>query len=349
MCVKLFKINIFLLLFFFLLLIQSSYGNILEPVKSLFNKEILSEPSIINYEEDFEKRVLKYKKKLSNLDINGNGNERAKQQVYKKILQNYPKASIAKDAAYERGLYLIKKQKWIEAFQALSLIKIYHPDYDKLTNVIELQFKCAENVMNSKKKRDFLGFSNSYKYNIESAPLFLNYAKLYPYDKNTPLALLNSAKVSKNNKSYETAIYSLKSLINDYPDSPFTDQAYFLIAHIYSEFIKGPNYDLESTREAIRYCEDFIALYPDHENLITMEVLYERMLNNMATNRVHLADYYYFNKSDNVAAIIFYNEAITVAPNSQAAIEAKERLHAIEIGIRPTTGQSILKKILLIN
>lgn len=343
---KLFKLNFFQLLSLFLLITQSSYGFILDPIKSVFNKETVSESSIINYEDDYESKVHKYKKKLSNLDINGD--ERAKQKVYKKILQNYPKASIAKDAAYERGIYLIKKQKWTEAFQTLSLIKKYHPDSDRLTTVIELQFKCAESLMNSKKKVNFLGFGNSYKYNIESAPLFLNFAKLYPYDKNTPLALLYSAKVSENNESYETAIYSLKSIINDYPDSLITDQAYFLIAHIYSEFIKGPNYDLESTREAIRYCEDFIALYPNHEDLITIEVLYERMLNTLATNRVHLADHYYFNELDNAAAIIFYNEAITVAPNSQAAIEAKERLHAIELGIRPTTGRSILKKILLI-
>ena len=79
-----------------------------------------------------------------------------------------------------------------------------------------------------------------------------------------------------------------------------------------------------------------------------MEVLYERMLNALATNRVLLADYYYFNKRDDVAAIIFYNEAITIAPNSKASVEAKERIDAIEKGIRPTTGRNFIKKLFFI-
>ena len=129
---------------------------------------------------------------------------------------------------------------------------------------------------------------------------------------------------------------------------PIYCRSLFFNAHIYSEFIKGPEYDLESTREAIRYCEDFIALYPKHEDIHTVEVLHDRLINTLATNRVLLADYYYFNKRNNIAAIIFYNEAITIAPNSQAALEAQNRLDAIEMGVRPTTGQNFIKRLFLI-
>ena len=199
-----------------------------------------------------------------------------------------------------------------------------------------------------KTKKKTLGLNNSLKYNIDSIPLFVAFAKLYPYNEKTPLALLYSAKVSQSDKEYDTAILSLKELINKYPSSKYTADAYFLIAHIYSDFIKGPEYDLESTREAIRYCEDFIALYPQHEQIRAIEILHERMINSIATNRVLMADYYYFNKRNNVAAIIFYNEAITIAPNSQAAIEARDRLDAIEMGIRPTTGRNFIKKFFFI-
>ena len=72
------------------------------------------------------------------------------------------------------------------------------------------------------------------------------------------------------------------------------------------------------------------------------------MLNSLATNRVLLADYYYFKKRDNVAAIIFYNEAISTAPKSQAAVEAKDRLDAIELGVRPATGRNLMKKLFFI-
>ena len=129
--------------------------------------------------------------------------------------------------------------------------------------------------MNQKYKKNF-GFSNPSTNNAKSIPLFLKYTKLYPYNENAPLALLYSAKVSESDKEYDDRYFSLKDLINSYPDSPYSAEAYFLIAHIYSEFIKGPEYDLESTREAIRYCEDFIALYPKHEEIGTIEALYRK-------------------------------------------------------------------------
>ena len=92
-----------------------------------------------------------------------------------------------------------------------------------------------------------------------------------------------------------------------------------------------------------------MALYPKHKEIGAIEALHQRMLNTLATNRILLADYYYFNKRNNVAAIIFYNEAITIAPNSHAAIQAQERLEAIQIGIRPATGRNFIKKLFFIN
>ena len=322
---------------------QYNASAILNPLKWFSNDANTSK--VIELENDYEKGTQRLVKKLTKLKAKEN--QKGQQRIYKKILIKHPRASIAKEAAYNRGIYLFNKGKWIDAFEAFSILKKYHPDFSELDSVIELQFQCAENLMNQESKKVF-GLNNTSSYNAKSIPLFLEYKKLYPYNKNAPLALLYSAKVAEDDKEYEVAIYSLKDLINAYPDSPYSAEAYYLIAHIYSEFIKGPEYDLESTREAIRYCEDFIALYPQHEEIGTIEALYQRMLNALATNRVLLADYYYFNKRDNVAAIIFYNEAITIAPNSQAAIEAQERLDAIKMGIRPTTGRNFIKKLFFI-
>lgn len=337
------KLNSLLLIILTVVCFQNNLSANLNPLKWFSGKERTSE--IIEFENDHEQDSERLVEKLTKLKAKGN--EKAQQKIYKKILNKYPKASIAKEAAYNRGVYLFHKEKYQEAFKAFSTLKQFHPDSPQLDSAIQFQFQCAENLMNQTKKT-ILGFGNPATYNTESIPLFVAYSQLFPYNEKAPLALLYSAKVSQSDKEYDTAILSLKRLINNYPDSAYTAEAYFLVAHIYAEFIKGPEYDLESTREAIRYCEDFIALYLQHEDIRAIEVLYERMLNSLATNRVLLADYYYFNRRDNVAAIIFYNEAITIAPNSQAAIEAQERLDSIEMGIRPTTGGNFIKKLFFI-
>ena len=323
---------------------QLNSSTILNPLNWFSNNESTSK--VIKLNNDYDTETEGLIEKLSK--FKAKENEKGQQKIYKKILTIHPKASIAKEAAYNHGLYLFNKEKWEDSFEAFSIIIEYHPDSKELDSVIELQFQCAENLMNEKYSKIF-SFNNSSLYNADSIPLFLKYKKLYPFDKNAPLALLYSAKVAEHDKEYEIAIYSLKDLINSYPDSAYASEAYYLIAHIYSEFIKGPEYDLESTREAIRYCEDFMALYPKHKEIGAIEALHQRMLNTLATNRILLADYYYFNKRNNVAAIIFYNEAITIAPNSHAAIQAQERLEAIQIGIRPATGRNFIKKLFFIN
>ena len=343
MKIKFLRIRLLFLILLAITCFQLKASASLNPLKWFSNN--VSTSKIIELNSNYEKDSQRLVKKLTKLKAEGN--ETGQQRIYKKILTNHPRASIAKEAAYNRGIYLFNKGKWENAFETFSILKEYHPDFAELDAVIELQFQCAENLMNQEIKNSF-GFKKFSSYNTRSIPLFLKYKKLYPYNKNAPLALLHSAKVAKGDKEYEAAIYSLKDLINSYPESPYSAEAYFLIAHIYSEFIKGPEYDLESTREAIRYCEDFIALHPNHKEIGKIEALYEKMLNALAANRVLLADYYFFSKRDNVAAIIFYNEAITIAPNSQAAIEAQERLDAIETGIRPTTGRNFIKKLFFI-
>ena len=343
MKIKFLRVHSLFLILFSITCFQLNASASLNPLKWFSNNE--SDSKVIELNNNYEKGSQRLVKKLTKLKAKGN--ETGQQRIYKKILTNHPRASIAKEAAYNRGVYLFNKGKWKDAFETFSILKEYHPDFTELDSVIELQFQCAENLMNQKYKKTF-GFSNPSTLNPKSIPLLREYTKLYPYNENAPLALLSSAKVSQSNKKYDEAVLSLKEIINSYPDSPYAAEAYFLIPNIYSDLIKGPEYDLESTREAIRYCEDFIALYPDHKEIGTIEALYQRMLNALATNRVLLADYYYFNKRNNVAAIIFYNEAITIAPNSQAAIEAQERLDAIEMGIRPTTGRNFIKKLFFI-
>ena len=63
----------------------------------------------------------------------------------------------------------------------------------------------------------------------------------------------------------------------------------------------------------------------------------------LARSRLNLGDFFYNYRSNNTAALVFYNETITIAPESEAAKEASARIADIEAGVRPTTGASILR------
>ena len=54
-----------------------------------------------------------------------------------------------------------------------------------------------------------------------------------------------------------------------------------------------------------------------------------------AQSKLRTANYYYIYRKNQRAAINFYNETITVAPNSEAAKIAKTKIEAINRGERP--------------
>ena len=70
------------------------------------------------------------------------------------------------------------------------------------------------------------------------------------------------------------------------------------------------------------------------------------MENLLAKSRLDLGDFFYYYRSNNTAALVFYNEAITLAPNSDSAQEARLRIEDIEAGVRPVSKASIVRKLL---
>lgn len=57
------------------------------------------------------------------------------------------------------------------------------------------------------------------------------------------------------------------------------------------------------------------------------------MQDTYARSRLVMGDFYYYYRNNNVAASIFYNETITIAPTSKAAEEARAQLKKIDEGI----------------
>ena len=164
-----------------------------------------------------------------------------------------------------------------------------------------------------------------------------------PYSDYAPLALMNIALIYEQEQRPEDAIDTLDRLINYYPQSMLAPDAYYNMAQTYSNLVNGAEYDQGSTRQAISYYEDFLILFPQNSSLGEVESNLAAMEDLHARSRLNLGDFFYNYRSNNTAALVFYNETITIAPESEAAKEASARIADIEAGVRPTTGASILR------
>ncbi len=276
------------------------------------------------------------------------GNTGSANRTFKKIIKNYPRAKAAGEALFLRAHILMTQEKWKQAFKSLQQIVREHPNYENFDRVIGAQFDCATAHMEGARGRIFWVIPGFRQYDTAMLE-FEQIVNNAPYSDYAPLALMNIALVAEQQEKPEEAIDALDRLINYYPQSMLAPDAYYNLAETYGNLVKGSEYDQGSTRQAISYYEDFLVLFPNSNYTGEVESNLESMENLLATSRLNLGDFFYYYRSNNTAALIFYNEAITIAPDSEAAQEATVRIEEIEAGVRPVNGATLLRKILFVD
>lgn len=274
------------------------------------------------------------------------GNTRSAERILKKIIKKYPEAVACGDARFLRSQILMGKSQWTKAFVNLQEIIFKHPNYQNFNQVLSAQFDCATALMEGARGR-ILWLIPGFKQYGEAARQFEQIVRNAPFSDYAPLALMNIAIVSEREQNPEDAIDALDRLINYYPQSMLASDAYYRTAQTYSNLINGVEYDQGSTRQAISYYEDFLILFPQSSFIGEVESNLAKMQDLLARSRLNLGDFFYDYRSNNTAALVFYNETITIAPESEAAEEARARIADIEAGVQPITGAGILRKFLL--
>lgn len=273
------------------------------------------------------------------------GSEGSANRTFKKIIKRYPTAQAAAEARFLRAQILMGNGRWVKGFDQLQMIVDKHPKYENFDQVIGAQFECATALMEGARGR-ILWVIPGFKQFGEAVKQFEQIVRNAPYSDYAPLALMNIAIISEMEDKPEEAIDALDRLINYYPQSMLAPDAYYNMAETYANLVKGAQYDQGSTRQAISYYEDFLILFPQSSYLGGVESNLEAMEDLLARSRLNLGDFYYEYRSNNTAALVFYNEAITIAPDSDAAGEARQRIDDIEAGVDPVSGASILRKVL---
>ncbi|MGC6506300.1 MAG: tetratricopeptide repeat protein [Coraliomargaritaceae bacterium] len=303
------------------------------------------EPIYESSEKDERAADAQLKKGIVKFD---QGNLGSANRIFKSTIKKYSSTESAAEALYMRGQVYMARERWVKAFGFLQQIIDEHPRYKEFNKVLSAQFECATALMEGARGRIF-GVLPAFKQYPEAIGQFEQIILNAPYGEYAPLSLMNIAFVAKEQDESEIAIDALDRLINYYPESTQAPDAYATLADIYASLVGSEEYDQGSTRQAISYYEDFLVLFPDSKNVGEVEANLRGMENLLAGSRLSLGDFYYLYRSNNTAALVFYNEAITIAPDSDAAIKAKERIKDIDSGVRPATGGSLLKKILFVN
>lgn len=255
-------------------------------------------------------------------------------RMYKRVYKDYSASIYAPEALFQSARVRIERHQYDDAFEALNNIIELYPDYDKFNRVIGLQFEIASQLMEGKRPY-YWGVIPGLRDESAAMDYFEGVVENAPYSRYAPIALMNVALIAQAQGKTEEAIDAMDRLITNYPKSVLAPDAYLNLAKTFDALVDGAYYDQGATREAISYYQDFLILYPEDNNLEQAERGLNRMLDTLARSKFLVGDFYWRYRNNPTAAKIFLNDAITVAPESPSAQQARELLDKIESGVNP--------------
>lgn len=251
---------------------------------------------------------------------------------YKAVVTEYPESIFAPEAYYQMAVVYTKRGQFMDAYESLQEVVKRYPDYPKFNQIIGEEYNVASIIQ---------GGATPYLWGW--FPWFTNYSdaiKIYegvvknaPYSDYAPIALMNISLIAEDEDNPEVAFDALDRLINNYPKSMFAPDAYMQMAKVYKGMVEGPEYDQAPTRNAISFYQDYLILFPKEAGVSKAEEGLDKMRDTYARSRLVMGDFYYYYRNNNIAASIFYNETITLAPDSPAAEEARTQLKKIKDGV----------------
>ncbi|MCF7689038.1 MAG: tetratricopeptide repeat protein [Cephaloticoccus sp.] len=257
------------------------------------------------------------------------GNIRAALKGYKKVVAKYGTSIYTPEALYRSAKLYLERKQYTKAFDAYQGIIARYPSTPRFNEIIGEQYRIASALLDGARGY-YWGIIPGLPDRPKGIQQFEFILLEAPYSDYAPLALMNIARGHQKLRNTEEAIDALDRMINNYPQSLLTADAYLKLAQTHASLVDGPYYDQASTQEAITYFQDFMILFPGDPSISAADAGLGDMRTILAQSKMKMGDFYFYKRDNYTAARVFYNEAITVYPDSAVAGIAKQRLAEVE-------------------
>lgn len=275
-----------------------------------------------------EAEALQYFESGQQAELNGRVEEALK--CYQQICRYFLETDIAARAFHRSGILLKDLGKLEQAFEKLKFITKNYVAYEGYDDVLRDEFDVACALMERYQSRKTWKWLEFFKDSKPAIDCFRHIVEFSPRTENASRALYYIAQLEFENNEKTKAIETLDRIIAEYPTSEWLPDAYLFEAKIYLSFVNGAQNDQGMTLKAIHCCEDFLLLFSNKINLAdkvdeAKQLLYDAEVL-YAKSRLVLGNFYLYRRSYPQGAILFYNEARTLAPASDVAVQANRNI-----------------------
>jgi outer membrane protein assembly factor BamD len=248
---------------------------------------------------------------------------------YKAVGKKYPTSVVAPEALLGLARVREKRGQFTKAQAALQKIVTDHPGFPRFNEVIGQQYRLAERMARGDRPR-YWGWLPGFKQKDKGIANFEQVVTNAPFSEYAPLSLMNVASHHSDHEERDDAIDALDRMVNNYPESFLAPDAYLALARQHGAITGGAAYDQGSTQQALTYFQDYQILYPEGTDAPVAVTGVADSKTMLAESKMVMADFYDRHRGNYTAARVFYNEAITIYPESPVADRARAKLARLD-------------------
>ncbi|HXV27506.1 MAG TPA: outer membrane protein assembly factor BamD, partial [bacterium] len=234
---------------------------------------------------------------------------------------------IASEAQYRLGTILEEKGDYWKAFQTYKALVQSYPQSDRLSEVIEREFRIG-NLFLSGKKAKLMGLEilpslpravQVYKHIVEQAP-FSDYG-----DK----AQFHLGLAYKKWKHYDEAIEAFQAVLDQYPQSPLVPEARFQLAETSYDRSAAEFRDQRTLDEASSQVSNFLTHYPDSMASEKAATLRQQIDEKNAEKNYRIG-LYYEKQNYLESALIYYSDVAARYPHTKWGEKSTEKMKGLK-------------------
>ncbi|MDD5441219.1 MAG: tetratricopeptide repeat protein, partial [Candidatus Omnitrophica bacterium] len=273
------------------------------------------------------------------------GNYAIAYKEFKKVTVNYPDSQQAAKAQYYLGRCLEMTDNPLQAFKEYSVVINSYPNSEDINEIIKRQYDIGEYFLNQKSakwlgisKHDFIEHPA-----IEIFSFIVNYASQSEY---APRAQYKLGLLFMGLGRYDEAKKEFQRVIDNYPETQWSDSAKYQYAIAAARSSGGIDYDSTDMKEAERRFNQFIKENPDTVIADAAQEELDDVRAQEALKNLNIAEFY--EKQNKIeSARIYYKKVITDFYDSDyydAAVAGIDRLNNIEYEGMDAKEISLAKK-----
>lgn len=258
----------------------------------------------------------------------------------RRTVSRWPLSEYAPEAQYLVGR-AYEARRWDEkAFKEYQTAVEKYPKLARFEEILERQFGIAMRFLGGQWFK-LWGVIPFFPSKEKTADMFAKIARNGPFSKVGPQAQLALGATREKQKDYALAVQAYEKAADTYHEQPeIAAEALFRAGQAYLKQARTAEYDQGAAVSAIATFTDFIALYPQDPRVEEARKTIAELRQEQARGAFRVAQYYDKNRRWD-GARVYYNEVVSLAPNSELADQARRRLDLLRrVPVAPASPRS---------